>query len=72
MNDLFQQLQVNGMAQFAAEQFGLLDTLKARDAKILELEQERALMQDEMHVLNMNVSLNHVDVHDILSEQSPS
>ena len=56
MNNLFQQLQVNGMAQFAAEQSGLLDTLKARDAKILELEQERALMQDEMHVLNMNVS----------------
>lgn len=72
MNDLFQQLQVNGMAQFAAEQFGLLDTLKARDAKIFELEQERALMQDEMHVLNMNVSLNHVDVHDILSEQNLS
>ena len=72
MNNLFQQLQVNGMAQFAAEQSGLLDTLKARDAKISELEQERALMQDEMHVLNMNVSLHHVEVYDILSEQNLS
>lgn len=51
------------MAQFAAEQSGLLENLNSRDAKISELEHERALIQDEMHVLKMNVSLYHDRYH---------